>query len=362
MPNFLFLPTKNLTEYNFFICGCSTRRSCSTWPVRHRYYMGRRSTKVKQHFKPSIGSVVPSHERLIPVKDVVSASGRGPASPKTLLGKSPVFVFPAPEHVPSRPSLWQRLRPSVRTYTIPSKYIENEHTKYWASRKIQKDGSGEIHLKESYVDNRFVSQKYKLRFGPGCFIYEEKFGLFSDWSNANMPDSKIFLTEMCDINFAGANLRNAKIGRSYAQMENVSLDGADLEGAVFDNTQMFNVSLRGANVKGTVFNLSNNSTRVCSMDFRDSNISAEQYDQIVKAGPWSSKTEILINKYCLDDIAAVTGDDKETLGMMVWVGELELRNKADDSPATDTQYDEELHYVPQWAMQDYVNSQANHTP
>jgi hypothetical protein len=330
---------------------------------------------VGSYFKPSTDSVVGAHNRRVPDKKVVSASGAGPASPQTLLGDSPRLVFPAPEHIPPPVSFLKRQFGKERHFRINDPLFSDMSVSYWMSRKIKRDGTGTSHVAKSYIHHRVTANKYQVAFGPGCVISDEKFGLAADWSNANMPEATIDLEEMTGVTFAGANLRGAQIGKQSCLMENVSFAGADLEGAVINYAQMFKANFRGANVKDTTFALKRLSSTehfmmsvsnkkvspekyyTIVMDFRDSNISAEQYDQLTGFQPTpDTRLNIIIDKYSLDDIAEITGEDKGALAAMLWAGDFELRNKSDDSVVENELYDKDLHYIPQWAMQNYVNT------
>lgn len=68
------------------------------------------------------------------------------------------------------------------------------------------------------------------------------------WHKANLISSKMTLMGFLDLDFSGADLRNAHFAQVF--MDNTDFSGADLRGAIFDTVASINADFRGANLEG----------------------------------------------------------------------------------------------------------------
>lgn len=191
-----------------------------------------------------------------------------------------------------------------------------------------------------------------------CIDHEE-FAHDIDLSYINLSSGRVSVPNVENVKFAGAELPNVTftsevLMRAGIQtFQDVSFDGANLRGSIFNNPRFRNVSFRGANISGVHFMIPYPIESNSTIDFTDSNVTAEQYDSWVRIHTNRSNS-IIINKYSVESFAALVGEDPDTIGTLVWLGEIETRNRTNNLPVSPgTNFDPEEHYIPQWVAQTY---------
>lgn len=148
----------------------------------------------------------------------------------------------------------------------------------------------------------------------------------STFDGANLTIATLSMMKMKKNSFRGTNLRGASCqyttfrGSDFtdADFTGSRLEGADLRGCTWTRTNMKNVKLNNANSEITP----------------DSNLfRVARYE-----------------RFTFDDVAARTGTDHDTLRVLLWANDIEVRdNKTAELVTGD--FDPEQHHIPIWAVE-----------
>lgn len=273
----------------------------------------------------------------------------------SLVSPEAAAAFPDPAYAPRPRSVWRRLAARVRSkkFVVADLVHHGEEftTTYWQKSILGRGGVGRVVLGESVIGWRGGAKFSTQLIGPGVTVRRGEFLQGADLTGAAMADTLITAPRVVGTNWAGADLTRARF--ICRDLEGVSFDGADLTGATFSldslhgRVSLRDVTFRGANLTDTEFGLVFVDEEA-TLDFTDSNVTADQFDQFIDAGVPGGN--IALRRHTLREFAQMTGEDPATVGTMVWLGEIEFRDWGTDRRATGA-FDAARHYIPQWVAQ-----------
>lgn len=298
------------------------------------------------------------------VNDTGNSGGAGQVdrtllSPRSLVEEQPK-VFPDQKYVPAKPTWGQRMKkkffgPRYDTSISQQGWGGFKKT-YFVRRRDMKNGHVHITVVVSMLDNFNTGERSRAVLKPGARLTSQQIFSHADCSLVNLEGAHLDVFGMLNTRFDGANLRNAKIGTSAkCDLESVSFDGANLENAELRKIRFNDVSFRGANVTGMTLTLGQAVDQKGTIDFTDSNITGEQFDNFFVRTESGGKgeAEIVMGRYSIDEAAEILGEDPDRILTETWTGQIEFRDKETDCVSTEEHFDGSKHYIPQWAVQNY---------
>jgi uncharacterized protein YjbI with pentapeptide repeats len=194
------------------------------------------------------------------------------------------------------------------------------------------------------------TKEVSARVEPGCRVHLPSWALHGiDLSGLDLEYITFVSDRLEDMNLSGCNLHDSLF--DARSMENIMFDNAVLTSSQFIHVGFHNVFFRGANVQNMLLRKCTvphykNFNSLPSVYVEGSNISGDQIAAIEKS---TFQGEVTANVFSYDkwDLDAVKSKfevDDEGLRVLMWLGEIELRN-SDGSAATDVV--DGVH-VPQW--------------
>jgi hypothetical protein len=214
-------------------------------------------------------------------------------------------------------------------------------------------GEGEIVIRSQPEKGRGEeTKKYVVNVGPGVTLKYPLDSVNMDLRRTNIPGlqwrgGRLIMSTFAEANMDGAVFANDTSAQK-AVINSVSFEGASLRDAVFDRVAMKSVSLAGVDGTGARFHVTN----MLDVDITDSNIHPNQFTFLPENGfqpDHDPVPHLWYREHTLDEVAAAIGLTHEELTVMVWAGDLEVRDH--DQQRVDGRFDAELHHIPQWEIQ-----------
>lgn len=184
-----------------------------------------------------------------------------------------------------------------------------------------------------------------------------------DLSGLDLSDRSLFHYHWKNVNFSGASLSSSWL--QMASYENCVFDGSNLTETNFNQLNLSSCSLRNTNMVGASFNNGN----LNGVDLSGSDVhSAQMFGADLRGVNWEGVTNTKhlqltdpsagrlaaplpqYEKYSLSEAAAAMGMDDATIRVLMWVGEIEVRDNDTLGVVTEN-FDVEKHHVPAWQIQ-----------
>jgi len=329
--------------------------------------MAKKDVNVPAHLKPSLGKVVGTYTRNQEVADDEAGGGDRRPPSESLHGlagaRTPAakLAFPLDAYKPPKRGFLRRLRDRFDPVVtlLPGRSFGERYS--WTYREINRRGEGYVYCDEIVSPGHWPKALCEpQRIGPNIKIGNSMFLRNKDYSRTNMPRLET-TTDIKDVNWSGANLTGARFtARQAALLDNVNFDGANLTGAHFTGVSLSQVTMRGADLTGVEFDRVRAWLRAedgFMVDVTDTNITEQQFDTLRKqVSSQHPDDTIRIRRYSLDEVAELTGIDKDELAVSIWAGDISYRTRRHDEKVDGDPFDADTHYIPQWEPQRLLNT------
>ena len=222
-----------------------------------------------------------------------------------------------------------------------------------------RDGTGVV-IYDDVMTGWLHTRKIQ-RVGPGAKISTaENQGSIQNLncSRLNLEGAEFSPRRLSNLNATEANLDNSVFEAVY--VEDASFRGASLRGArVRRQTLSGRIDFRDADLEGAEFEKVFYGDDGTTVDFRGSNITSEQYDTFI-AGltkrtfngvPAPDPYRVVIDEYSLDGACETLDMAPDTAKVLIWAGDLEVRDRDSKKRVDPSEFNPELHFIPQWDVQ-----------
>jgi hypothetical protein len=227
-----------------------------------------------------------------------------------------------------------KVKPSTRN-------MENLQ-KSQVTRKVDENGVGFLRWKEKRYGDKTLSGKYL--FYPGVNLSRRSFRFPVDLPGVNLRGAKLDITTLtAPSNFSGADLRDANLSGSRwdVRLKDACLRGALLVGGDFSDCDMDGADIAGADVTDAKL----------PFDLTNVNIYREQFDSLAGLGPGGAGRMYRVKEAAFEDVVKKFDGDKDLVSVMLWSGELEVRDRKTSLVVAES-YDPEKHYIPYWVAEE----------
>jgi hypothetical protein len=211
----------------------------------------------------------------------------------------------------------------------------------------------------------FPKPSKQLVVGPGVPLDEYCMSL--EYEGYNLSGTRMIKNNLFFYRFENCNMDYMDFvseeqfyggGKRSVCFSDVTFRGSSLQDVSFENCKFTGtIDLRETNLNGVRFGEVGG---VESIDVRGSNITKKQYEylcaKLKKLTSSEPTNKVIIDKYSVEDVRKETGLDTETLGVLMWSGEMDIRDRVTDETVSPSSFNPETHYVPQWVMQEFVES------
>lgn len=196
-------------------------------------------------------------------------------------------------------------------------------------------------------------------------------GLFAKWKpeirgvtkrGHNFQANKLNGTWLKNVDVRDSDFSGSLIG--WLHMHDVDMSGARLRDVTFHAVTFCDVSMRGADLRGATFfrcGVEGGKT----LDLTDSNVTraqidaleieqfapaTEEDDELRGAPKYPREGQIEYRQYHPDDIVDRFGVAADTLKVLMWAGDVEVRDNRTYGLVPSDRYDPRRHHIPQWAV------------
>lgn len=202
----------------------------------------------------------------------------------------------------------------------PQEYVDTYKMRYMFASKVDGGGVAEVKWEE---------QTNPERASGSYFLYPY----------VSMEETYISYP----VNLPGVNLQGANLGGTVLAPGSV-LDGADLRDTNLRKCEWGSISLRGVNMSGADVTGAH-----LPEDLTGTNITREQFESLAPIRNSEEGARYRVKEVSMDELAAAFGGDRDSVAVMVWAGDVEVRERATNEVVA-SGFDIDKHYVPHWGL------------